>query len=262
MYVWIFLDHKSRVFYLKIEVFRFHIISIIPPRKPIKPKLLRTFKTLKQNMSRTFSATQQANFAKNSDPAQGVSICIPRVFNNISWKRIKGHMIDANLGFVERVDVVPVAGKNYKRAFVHFAAGKWNMRDATARAALKALQEGKKIKLEYESPWYWLVGISGAARPAEAPKPKQRKTKIDLSPSTEAESKASYDLSAQQDEELAPPKLTRQTNEPNLDDPIVARAMQNSPTSSKVSDEQLEQHSERSEQAASFMATEETAEDN
>ena len=213
-------------------------------------------------MSRTFSATQQANFAKNSDPAQGVSICIPRVFNNISWKRIKGHMIDANLGFVERVDVVPVAGKNYKRAFVHFAAGKWNMRDSTARSALRALQEGKKIKLEYEAPWFWLVGIRGAARPAEAPKPKQRKTRIDLSPSTEAESKASYDLSAQQDEELAPGKLTRQSNEPNLDDPIVARAMQNSPTSSKVSDEQLEMHSELSEQAASFMATEETAEDN
>ena len=256
------LYHKSRIFFLKIEVFGFHIFLIIPPRKPIKPKLLRTFKTLKQNMSRTFSATQQANFAKNSDPAQGVSICIPRVFNNISWKRIKGHMIDANLGFVERVDVVPVAGKNYKRAFVHFAAGKWNMRDSTARAALRALQEGKKIKREYESPWYWLVGISGAARPAEAPKPKQRKTKIDLSPSTEAESKASYDLSAQQDEELAPGKLTRQSNEPNLDDPIVARAMQNSPTSSKVSDEQLEMHSELSEQAASFMATEENAEDN
>ena len=200
-------------------------------------------------MSRTFSAQQQANFAKNSDPAQGVSICIPRVFNNISWKRIKGHMIDANLGFVERVDVVPVAGKNYKRAFVHFAAGKWNMRDATARAALKALQEGKKIKLEYEAPWYWLVGISGAARPAQAPKPKQRKTKIDLSPSTEAESKASYDLSAQPDEELGNP----------LNDPIIARAMAgNSPTHQvRVSDEQLEANSHLSEQAGSFLAKEE-----
>lgn len=200
-------------------------------------------------MSRTFSAQQQANFAKNSDPAQGVSICIPRVFNNISWKRIKGHMIDANLGFVERVDVVPVAGKNYKRAFVHFAAGKWNMRDATARAALKALQEGKKIKLEYEAPWYWLVGISGAARPAEAPKPKQRKTKIDLSPSTEEESKASYDLSAQPDEELGNP----------LNDPIIARAMAGNSPTHQVSDEQLEANSHLSEQAASFVATEEDA---
>ena len=220
--------------------------------------------------SRTFSATQQANFAKNSDPAQGVSLCIPRVFNNISWKRIKGHMIDANLGFVERVDVVPVAGKNFKRAFVHFAAGKWNMRDPTARAALKALQEGNKIKLEYEAPWYWLVGISGAVRPAEAPKPKQRKTRIDITTTSKPAAKASYDLSAQQDEELAPPKLTRQENP--LNDPIVARAMSNSPTA-KVSDEQLEQHSHLSEQAATYMAqqvsmaryarkTEESAEDN
>jgi len=180
--------------------------------------------------SNTYSAQQQANFAKNSDPAQGISICIPRVFNNIGWRRIKQHIIEANLGFVERVDVVPVAGGKYKRAFVHFAAGRWNMRDATARAALKALQEGKKVKLEYESPWYWLVSISGAARPAEAPKPRERKTKIDLSG---GESKASYDLSAQQDEELAPPKLTRSVKqellEVDLNDPIVARAMSNSP---------------------------------
>jgi hypothetical protein len=157
---------------------------------------------------RTFSAQQQANFAKNSDPAQGVSLCIARVFSNISWRRIKQHMIEANLGYVERVDVIPVYknGKMaFKRAFVHFAAGKWNMRDATARQALKVLQEGKKIKLEYESPWYWLVGISGAERPAEAPKPRERKIKIDLTPSAAAapaEKKAEYDTSAQPDEEM------------------------------------------------------------
>lgn len=217
--------------------------------------------------SRTFSATQQANFAKNSDPAQGVSLCIPRVFNNISWKRIKGHIIDANLGFVERVDVVPVAGKNFKRAFVHFAAGKWNMRDATARQALKALQDGNKIKLTYEDPWFWLVGISGAVRPDEAPKPKQRKTQIDLSPkkisAPELKGTVDYDRSAQNDEEL---------RENPLNDPIVARAMSNSPTA-KVSDEQLEEHSHLSEQAATYMAqqvsmarfahkTEESIEDN
>ena len=190
----------------------------------------------------SFSATQQANFAKNSDPAQGVSLCIPRVFNNIGWRRIKQHIIDANLGYVERVDVVPVAGGKYKRAFVHFAAGKWNMRDATARAALKALQEGKKIKLEYESPWYWLVGISGAARPAEAPKPRERKTRIDLTATSKPAAKASYDLSAQQDEELAPPKLKRQTNltEEDLNDPIWSRARSsNSPQSLDALPKQL-----------------------
>ena len=173
-------------------------------------------------MSRQFSAQQQANFAKHSDPEQGVSICIPRVFNNIGWRRIKQHIIDANLGFVERVDVVPVQQGKYKRAFVHFAAGRWNMRDATARAALKALQGGKKIKLEYEAPWYWLVGISGAARPAEAPKPKERKTTIDLGES-KASAKSSYDLSSQQDEEFRSRK--QEPLSVDLNDPIIARAM-------------------------------------
>lgn len=179
---------------------------------------IQTFKTQTQMSTRTFSVQQKANFATNSDPSQGISLCIPRVFNNIGWRRIKQHMIEANLGFVERVDVIPVSGGKYKRAFVHFAAGRWNMRDETAREALKVLQEGKKIKLEYEAPWYWLVGISGAARPAEAPKPRERKVKIDLRVPTAAapaEEKAEYDASAQPDEEM------------RANDPIEARAHEN-----------------------------------
>ena len=168
-----------------------------------------------------YSTKQHANFLKNSDPNQGISICIPRVFNNIGWRRIKQHMIEANLGFIERVDVIPVAGGAYKRAFVHFAAGKWNMRDEMARDMLKALQDGKKIKLEYESPWYWLAGISGAERPAEAPKPRERKMRIQLAEVMEKK-KGEYDLAAQPDEEY------RVEN-----DPIVARAMAGNPPTPK-----------------------------
>ena len=175
-----------------------------------------------------YSATQQANFAKNSDPQQGISLCIPRVFNSIGWRRIKHHIIEANLGFVERIDVVQVAEGKYKRAFVHFAPGKWNMRDSTARDALKALQSGAKIKLEYESPWYWLVGISGAARPAEAPKPRERrerKTQVNIEPKSE---------------DKLP--VVSQLKENPLNDPIVARSMSNnSPESNaKVSDERMD----------------------
>ena len=105
------------------------------------------------------------------------------------------------------------------------------MRDATARAALKALQGGKKIKLEYEAPWYWLVGISGAARPAEAPKPKERKTTIDLGES-KASAKSSYDLSSQQDEEFRSRK--QEPLRVDLNDPIIARAMSgNTPKSAQ-----------------------------
>jgi len=186
----------------------------------------------------SFSVQQQANFAKNSDPEQGISLCIPRVFNNIGWRRIKQHIIEAELGFVERVDVVPVAGGKHKRAFVHFAAGKWNMRDATARAALLALQEGKKIKLEYEEPWYWLVGISGAARPAEAPKPRERKTRVDITvPSSAAELVMTDHKSSVRPSPLvlpAPklthsPEVTLHQATQDLNDPIVARIMSNSP---------------------------------
>ena len=202
-----------------------------------------------------YSATQQANFAKNSDPAQGVSLCIPRVFNNIGWRRIKQHIIEANLGFVERVDVVPVAEGKYKRAFVHFAAGKWNMRDATARAALKALQDGQKIKLEYESPWYWLVGISGAARPSEAPKPRERKTRINLTVSKPGGAAAlamgQYDLSVQQDSELrSAPKLTKS---PNLNDPIIARAMEG--TSPKSAQQEFDFKVKSGDMSAEELAT-------
>ena len=164
-----------------------------------------------------YSAKQQANFAKNSDPNQGISLCIPRVYNNIGWRRIKQHMIEANLGFVERVDVIPVAGGAYKRAFVHFAAGKWNMRDEFAREMLTALQEGKKIKLLYDEPWYWLCGISGAERPAEAPKPRERRMRIQLA---DIKSKnTDYALDAQPDEEM------RSGN-----DPILARAEAGNPS--------------------------------
>ena len=202
-----------------------------------------------------YSATQQANFAKNSDPQQGISLCIPRVFNNIGWRRIKQHIIEAGLGFVERVDVVPVAEGKYKRAFVHFAAGKWNMRDATARSALKALQDGQKIKLEYESPWYWLVGISGAARPAEAPKPRERKTRIDLTVSKPGGAAAlamgNYDHSAQQDNELRyAPKLSRT---PNMNDPIVARAMIG--TSPKSAQQEFDSKVKSGEMSAEELAT-------
>ena len=164
-----------------------------------------------------YSAKQQANFAKNSDPNQGVSLCIPRVFNNIGWRRIKQHMIEANLGFVERVDVIPVAGGAYKRAFVHFAAGKWNMRDEIARDTLAALQEGKRIKLEYDEPWYWLCGISGAERPAEAPKPRERKMRIQIDDMIPK--KTEYALDEQPDEEM------RSGN-----DPILARAEAGNPS--------------------------------
>ena len=164
----------------------------------------------------THSASSQKNFDVNSDPAKGISLCIPRVHANINWRRIKQHIIDAQLGFVDRVDVPQKTfrGKDnrlYRKAFVHFAPNRWNMRDATARHALKQLQAGKRIKLEYEAPWFWLAGISGAARTDEAPKRPERKTRIDLTAS--AANKAT--------------EIKEEHRGTNPNDPIVARAAEN-----------------------------------
>ena len=120
-------------------------------------------------------------------------------------------MIEANLGFVEAVHLLPRG--QYKRAYVHFRANSWNMRDPVARQALTALQNGQKIRIEYDEPWYWEVSISRSERRAEAPKPKERKVQIRLaSPPAACE----------------PP--VNEAQGPNLNDPIVARAMENAST--------------------------------
>jgi len=115
---------------------------------------------------------RKSHFKENCDPEKGVSLCIPRVFNNIGWRRIKQTFIDLRWGFVERVDVCPMG--SFKRAFVHFAPGRWNIQDRTASDALAALCAGDEVKIVYDEPWFWKIGISRAAKPDEAPKPKSR----------------------------------------------------------------------------------------
>ena len=188
--------------------------------------------------------TFEQNIARNADPNQGISLCIPRVFMNIGWKRIKQSFIDADLGHIRRVDVMKMKGKDYKIAFVHFTPKRWNMRDAEARQALNVLQSGKPIRILYDEPYYWEVSISKLERPADAPHPKaisfKRKVKLDLSES----------------------KITtvRSPTSSIGDNPIVARSMSNSPFV-HVYDKDLEKYSHLSEQAASFMVQKEIEEE-
>jgi len=126
----------------------------------------------------------------NSDPAKGISLVIPRVFNNIGWRRIIHYFRDLNWGLVERVDVISVQGYKFKRAFVHFAPGKWNTRNPEAMAALDALRNGQLVKIIYDEPWFWKVGISGAKKPTDAPRPKSRPEVVTESkPTSSGESK-------------------------------------------------------------------------
>ena len=126
-------------------------------------------------------ASSNTTFTMPTTPAEanriGVSICIPRVFNNINHRRIKSWFIQnlRHWGFVERVDVVPVFKNGtqvHKRAYVHYAVGKFNMKadDGEGGNILQALVDGSQIQVVYDDPWYWKLSLSKAARPAEAPK--------------------------------------------------------------------------------------------
>lgn len=173
--------------------------------------------TSNTNQNNSQRMSREEAFAANS--GRTVSLCISRVFPNIGWRRIKRHMIEAQLGFIERVDVIPVYAKDgkirFKRAFVHFRENSWNMRDPQAREALERLRTGESIRLVYEDPWWWSVSISTSERPDEAPKPPQRKTRIVAS--TEDNSAAVYDASAQPDDEMRGAAVLAATGEVSSD---------------------------------------------
>lgn len=96
----------------------------------------------------------------NMTPSKGIVLCIPHVHKNIPDHRVKARMIKAYLGHINRVDVVPVAGKPYNRAFIHFAPNRWNTRNPNAMRALSQMQDGESIQVYYNDNYYWNVVIS------------------------------------------------------------------------------------------------------
>ena len=96
----------------------------------------------------------------NMTPSKGIVLCIPHVYENIPDHWVKKKMIMASLGYIDRVDIVPVAGKPYNRAFIHFAPNRWNMRNSNAVRALSQMQNGESIQVYYDDKYYWNVVIS------------------------------------------------------------------------------------------------------
>jgi hypothetical protein len=85
------------------------------------------------------------------------SLCIPRVFSNITEARIRKVINDLNMGDIERIDMVSKTtekGEKYNRVFIHFR--KWAS-DGNAAIARERLVNGKEIKIVYDEPWFWKV---------------------------------------------------------------------------------------------------------
>uniref|UniRef100_A0A6C0B0J4 RRM domain-containing protein n=1 Tax=viral metagenome TaxID=1070528 RepID=A0A6C0B0J4_9ZZZZ len=88
------------------------------------------------------------------------SLCIPRVFKNITRERIAFVFNSLGLGEIDHIDLVQKtteSGQEFQRVFVHFK--QWYITDEALRAR-KAIMAGKEIKIVYDDPWFWKVSMN------------------------------------------------------------------------------------------------------
>tara|TARA_E500000178_G_C16810936_1_gene656916 strand:- start:74 stop:724 length:651 start_codon:yes stop_codon:yes gene_type:complete len=104
------------------------------------------------------------------------SLCIPRVFPNITEDRIWGVLDELELGNIERIDMVDREtpdGEPYQRVFIHFK--EWNGMHTQGGMVRRRLLDGEEIKIVYDEPWFWKVSASRSRRPrprGERPRPR------------------------------------------------------------------------------------------
>jgi hypothetical protein len=88
------------------------------------------------------------------------SICIPRVFPNITEAKIRKVFSTLDIGEIDKIDMVSKTnskGQEYKIVFIHML--KWNNTE-TIRKMKEKLIEGKDVKIVYDDPWFWKVVIN------------------------------------------------------------------------------------------------------
>ena len=110
-----------------------------------------------------------SNISLKLIPQSVPSLCIPRVFSNISRDRIFRIVDDLGLGRILGIDMVPKVsekGEKYNRIFIHFTA--WS----TCKDAEKARQialSGGEFKILYDDPYFWKVSASTSSTTPFAP---------------------------------------------------------------------------------------------
>jgi hypothetical protein len=101
----------------------------------------------------------QINVDLSALPPNVPSLCIPRVFKNITRERVMACFKDLGIGFVERIDMIPRKSDNgdeFQRVFIHL---RWNKSELASKARTRVLA-GKEIKIIYDEPWFWKVSAN------------------------------------------------------------------------------------------------------
>lgn len=136
------------------------------------------------------------------------SLCIPRVFNNVTEARIRRVFDEIGLGKISGIDIKErknEKGESFKRVFVHFEKWFWN---EDAQAARRKLISGKEIKIVYDNPWFWKVSASkwgqngDSQQRRDAPRPSLRPhIEFDDEPRAKATDEFGRDLRARRETE-------------------------------------------------------------
>jgi len=85
------------------------------------------------------------------------SICIPRVYKNISYEHIK-NIFENKLafGYIKKIDMIPIQNDNvFKKVFIHFKY--WN---DSSEHVKQLFLEGAIVKIVYDDPWFWKCSIN------------------------------------------------------------------------------------------------------
>lgn len=94
------------------------------------------------------------------------SLCIPRVFSNITEDRVWQVLDELELGEIDRIDMVEREtrdGDLYQRVFIHFKS--WNGPHTQGGVVRQRVLDGEEVKIVYDDPWFWKVSASRSRRP-------------------------------------------------------------------------------------------------
>lgn len=119
-------------------------------------------------------------------PASVPSLCIPRVFQNITKERVAYVFKSLGLGEIDHIDMIPRTSENgdkFQRVFIHFK--RWSTTDEAVRARERVLG-GKEIKVIYDDPWFWKISANRSTpRAPDASRPRPRPRIVDDSASSD-----------------------------------------------------------------------------
>ena len=108
------------------------------------------------NMSNLSTMSKRLSFKQSKEDCP--SICIPRVFKNITIPFIVNiFQKQLKLGLIKKVSSVNNTDNNFKKIFIHFDF--WYDNESVNSIKQKIIN-GIIIKIVYDNPWFWKCALN------------------------------------------------------------------------------------------------------